>query len=134
MILDWNKPEKVMTTKEWKSISADNAPQGVFVPNMSEEDRLKWKAKFFGGEDPRVEVRKSFQFTKKSGEYEKIGERKFEKYNSYTCQMCLMIRLDDTYQPNVLISANGKMAMSYEDVRNLDLAIKEAVENLKSKQ
>ena len=45
-----------------------------------------------------------------------------------------MIRLDDTYQPNVLISANGKMAMSYEDVRNLDLAIKEAVEHLKSKQ
>ena len=134
MILDWNKPEKAMSIKEWKSISADGAPPGVYSPNMSEEDRLKWKAKSIVGKDTRVEIRKSFYFSKKSGSYKKLGDKEFPTRNSYSNQMCIIVRLDDTYQPNVLISTNGKMAMTFEDVRNLDLAIKEAVEHLKSKQ
>jgi hypothetical protein len=48
-----------MTTEQWQAISADSAPPGVYVPNMSEADRDAWKAKLIGGRDPRVEIRKA---------------------------------------------------------------------------
>lgn len=59
MILSWDKPEKVMTTEEWQRISADGAPPGVYTPNMSEGGMVKWKAKYVGGRNPRVEIRKT---------------------------------------------------------------------------
>lgn len=61
-ILYWDKPEKTMTTEEWQAISADSAPPGVYVPNMSDEDNSRYKAKFVGGKSgqPRVEIRKVF--------------------------------------------------------------------------
>lgn len=55
-ILSWDKPAKVMPREEWESISADGAPPGVYIPNMSKEDMLKWKAKKVG---QRVEIRKT---------------------------------------------------------------------------
>jgi hypothetical protein len=58
-VLAWAKPLPVMTTQEWRAISADSAPPGVYVPNMSEADRAAWKAKAVGGRDPRVEIRKT---------------------------------------------------------------------------
>ena len=59
MILSWYKPEKVMSTEEWQRISADSAPPGVYTPNMSATDMAKWKAKYIGGRNPRVEIRKT---------------------------------------------------------------------------
>jgi hypothetical protein len=58
-VLMWDKPAKVMTTEEWQAISADSAPPGVYVPNMSDADRAAWKAKAIKGQDPRVEIRKT---------------------------------------------------------------------------
>lgn len=58
-VLVWAKPAKVMTDEEWRSISADSAPPGVYVPNMSDASRRAWKAKAIGGRDPRVEIRKT---------------------------------------------------------------------------
>lgn len=58
-VLSWDKPPKKLTTEEWKSIQADSAPPGVYTPNMSRDDALKWKAKKVGGDNPRVEVRKT---------------------------------------------------------------------------
>lgn len=59
MILSWEKPEKIMSTGEWQAISADSAPPGVYTPNMSQEDMRRWKAKYVGGKNPRVEIRKT---------------------------------------------------------------------------
>jgi hypothetical protein len=56
MILSWDKPAKAMSHEEWEAISADSAPPGVYTPNMSKEDMLKWKAKKIG---QRVEIRKT---------------------------------------------------------------------------
>jgi hypothetical protein len=46
-----------MPLDEWRSISADGAPPGVYVPNMSDADAATWRAKKIGGADPRVEIR-----------------------------------------------------------------------------
>lgn len=37
-ILSFQKPKKVMSDKQYASITADGAPPGVYTPNMSEED------------------------------------------------------------------------------------------------
>jgi hypothetical protein len=58
-ILMWDRPSRIMTTQEWQAISADSAPPGVYVPNMSEADRMAWKARAIGGRDSRVEIRKT---------------------------------------------------------------------------
>jgi ribosome-associated translation inhibitor RaiA len=58
-ILNWDKPKKAMSTKKWKGIVADGAPPGVYTPNMSQEDRLKWKAQYTKGRIPKVTIKKS---------------------------------------------------------------------------
>ena len=40
-VLDWDKPGRVVSIEEWKGISADSAPPGVYTPNMSDEDMKK---------------------------------------------------------------------------------------------
>jgi len=59
-LLFWGKTEKTMPIDDWKSISADGAPLGVYTSNMSREDRLKWKAKLVGQKTGKlaVEIRK----------------------------------------------------------------------------
>ncbi len=60
MILSFVKPKKALSTEDWKNQhSADGAPPGVYVPNMSEEDMLKWKAKVVGSKDGnhQIEIR-----------------------------------------------------------------------------
>jgi hypothetical protein len=59
-IICWEKPQRAMSVADWKNISADSAPPGVYTPNMSKEDQLKWKGKIIGTDKPRVEVRKTF--------------------------------------------------------------------------
>lgn len=56
-LLSWERPEKAQSTEKHNSCTADGAPPGVYVPNMSEADARKWRAKLVGGKDPRVEVR-----------------------------------------------------------------------------
>ncbi len=50
-----------MPVKDWKKISADSAPPGVYTPNMNEDDKLRWKAKLVGkrGGIKQVEIRKT---------------------------------------------------------------------------
>ena len=56
-VLRWDKPRKIMSRTERESISADGAPPGVYVPNMSEQDQKTFRAKKIRGKDPRIEVR-----------------------------------------------------------------------------
>ena len=45
-LLCWDKPKRARATKDHNEMhQADGAPPGTYVPNMSEADRLKWKAK-----------------------------------------------------------------------------------------
>lgn len=59
-ILSWDKPAQVVSKEEWASNQADSAPPGTYVPNMSEEDVRRWKAKRVGFKagHPQIEIRK----------------------------------------------------------------------------
>lgn len=57
MVLRRDKPPKIMSTEKWQQISADSAPPGVYMPNMSDADAATWRAKLIGGRDRRVEIR-----------------------------------------------------------------------------
>src|SRR5258706_10414201 len=59
----WEKPEQIMTIPEWKAISADGVPPGVFTPNMSYADRERWKAtlKYKKTKHPQIEIRKTLR-------------------------------------------------------------------------
>lgn len=58
--LMWDKPDRVQSVEEWKSWQADSAPPGTYVPNMSDADRARWKAKKVGFKagHPQIEIRK----------------------------------------------------------------------------
>lgn len=58
-VLCWGpKPKKIRSTEAHNAkYSADCAPPGTYVPNMSREDNQSWKAKKIGGFDQRVEIR-----------------------------------------------------------------------------
>jgi len=61
-ILNWDKPKKIKTTREWaEDYGFDDGPTGGYQSNMSESDKLSWKAKLTGTKlgYPQVEVRKT---------------------------------------------------------------------------
>jgi hypothetical protein len=47
-VLSFAKPEPAEPYEKWSSYVADGAPPGVYSSNMSEEDKLRWKAKLVG--------------------------------------------------------------------------------------
>jgi len=112
-LLDWSKPKKARTTEEHNTtFVADGAPPGTYVPNMSDEDKRKWKAKRVGGKDPRVEIRKTATGRARGS----------EKQGPYA-QVKLVVRPDKS----VRFSANGKAEL---DVIELIQALDEAYASL----
>lgn len=111
-ILYWGKPEKAISIDEWKSIAADSAPPGVYSPNMSAEDAERWKAKYVGMKsgDPRVEIRKSFSAA--------LGVFK--------------VRVGSDGWPTVDMSFNGTAKLDYVEFRDLQDAVTEAVDRLRT--
>lgn len=103
-ILYWQTPKKAMPREEWEKISADGAPPGVYVPNMSQADRERWKAKRIGGADRRVEIRKTLGGT----------------------QMLMVVRPDGS----VRLSMNQGAQFSLDDLREFNYAVDEAIADL----
>ena len=58
-VLSFVKPERAKSIEDWKSLQADGAPPGTYVPNMTKEDRLKWKATVVGTKsgNHQIEIR-----------------------------------------------------------------------------
>ncbi len=117
-LLCWDKPEKVRSTKEHNDMFvSDGAPPGTYVPNMSDEDKLKWKAKKIGGKDPRVEIRKTT-----FGRWCPARSRWEGR-----AQALLVVRWPKVGSATVTISSNGKVEF---DLTELKEAIEEASEAL----
>jgi hypothetical protein len=121
-VLSWDKPEQVMSKEDWKSCVFDGGPPGSYIPNMSEEDRVRWKAKFVGGKYPRVEIRKTFT----AGQHvqavivvsptgKPIGNRGWGSCKN-----------DFGEDINVKMSMNGSACMTFQEFDNLWAAISEA--------
>lgn len=116
-VLSWEQPKKKMPKEDWLKITADNAPLGVYTPNMSKEDMLKWKAKHIKGKDERVEIRKSFHHN---------NGKKYPENVNYAAQVVIIVRKEANDQPQILISTNGKIGMSLFSFLDMESAIKEA--------
>jgi hypothetical protein len=113
-VLMWDKPARAESTEEWKARSADGAPPGVYTPNMSDTDRRAWKARLIGGEDPRVEVRKTVTGTPRKSRH---GSWNTTSY----AQVLIVVRAD-----SVTMSANGTMEFSNDETSELFSAVAEA--------
>lgn len=103
-VLDFAKPAKLQPTALWNEAhQSDSDVAGTYVPNMSETDKQKWKAKQIAGSDPRVEIRKTIS---NHGDY---------------AQMLVIVRKDE-----VVISGNGRMNFSEANWQDLFEAVNEA--------
>jgi hypothetical protein len=116
-VLDWDKPGRVVSIEEWKGISADSAPPGVYTPNMSDEDMKKWKAKYVGGKNPRVEIRKTV-----IGKERQAPKRMTWMKTLTNCAQVLIIVDEDS----VRMSANGTMDFPDGEFGELLQAVTEA--------
>lgn len=82
---------------------------------MSDEDKERWKGKLIKGKDPRIEIRKTFQG---------LG---------YYAQVLIVVWKDVSEEfPDVVISTNGKIGASFQQMEEMHVVIKEAKEILKS--
>ena len=128
-VLCWDKPEQIMSKDEWASMVFDGGPPGSYVPNMSSEDRAKWKAKFIGGKYARVEIRKTFTevqhvqtlvIVSLSGA--PMGKRGWSGEKK-----------DFGEELNLKISMNGSAHLTFEDFESLRKAVDEARAVLENK-
>lgn len=109
-VLSFEKPKKTLSSAEHiNTYQSDSGVPGTYVPNMSDEDKKKWKWKVCGGSDPRVEIRKTFE-------------------GPGTYAQCLLV----VRKGGVVMSLNGKATMSDKDFSDLQTAVKEAKVLLKN--
>jgi hypothetical protein len=143
-LLDFEKPKKVKSSEDHNKIyMSDSGVAGTYVPNMSDEDKNKWKAKHIKGDDERIEIRKSlngvqiliviyknpFQPNKPVfPEYDGGGKDFYwEQANIFYRADCK--RYAKRHQ-NVQMSMNGKIDMTWDNWWDLTEAVKEALEIL----
>jgi len=116
--INWEKPKKVRTTEEHnKTFSSDCEADGTYVPNMSKEDARMWKGKHInkGKRNARVELRKTF-----------------DQCDSYA-QVLIVVPKEGfnpektlSHNGNIRISTNGKIEMTFADMRIMNNVIEEA--------
>lgn len=114
-ILDFTKPKKLRSTEEHNEMyQSDSGVAGTYVPNMSKEDEQKWRGKQIGGQDPRIEIRKT------------IHHHDPVKNWATNSQILIVVRPDGT----VKMSANGAMFFDFKTWTELHAAVQEAREKL----
>lgn len=120
-LINFEKPKKVLSTEDHnKQYSSDSGVNGTYVPNMSKEDRYKWKGKHIKGNNERVEVRKTFHGCNVLIIVYKLTSYIFEpnKYN----------RNPPTF--DIHISTNGAIKMTLSEYDELTKIIDECKEIL----
>ena len=145
-ILDFDKPKKVRSTKEHNEIyQSDSGVAGTYMPNMSEEDNKKWKAKRINGDDERVEIRKNFDSQLLVIVYknpfqpaypvfpEFDGGSKSEYWEEANRQYSAQHRNWEKSHQNIRISMNGPCQLTLNDWAELQQAIQEAQEIIENK-
>ena len=122
-LLCFDKPNKVRSTEEhYKTYMSDSGIAGTYVPNMSEEDKNKWKAKHIKGDDERIKIRKTM-----NGVQVLIVVYKKERPVKWNAN-----NRDEWSKrhQNVQMSMNGKLDMTWDEFWDINEAVKEALEIL----
>lgn len=127
-LLNFDKPKKVKIDGGF-----DGGPEGGFIPQMSDTDAKRWKAKAFnlGKEGARIELRKTFGSSQvfiivaldgwdlaAKNEHRRAPTRS----NWHT----------DTRGLNVRMSMNGPLLLTFEHFAEIDQIVKEAHDYLKA--
>jgi hypothetical protein len=138
MLLTFDKPAKVTIDAGF-----DGGPVGGYVPQMSQSDAQRWKAKHFnlGKENARIELRKTFTGIKNGQGSSQVFmivaldgwdlAAKHEHRRAF-------VRGDDEYFHNdtrglnVRMSMNGPLLMSFEQFAEINQIVQEAHEYLKA--
>lgn len=137
-LLSFDKPKKLRSTEKHNAMySSDCGVPGTFVPNMSKEDRLKWKAKHIKGDDERIEIRKDLgganvlivvyknPFHPPCPKYPDLryGDKGYDKaYKEYEEKQ----KLYWASHNDIKISTNGKIDTSWKSWQELFDAVLEA--------
>ena len=127
----WDKPKQVISKEEWKNISADSAPPGVYSSNMSKKDAATWKGKVVGGKlgRPQIELRKVF-----SGSFKQLSDEGWGK--GFCANVVIIvankgfkyknIKRDESVDYNIHFAMNGGAAMTFAEMEEIQLVIEEA--------
>jgi hypothetical protein len=130
LVLTFRKPKRAKSVEAWKTdYVADDAPPGVYVPNMSYVATLLWKAKVVGSRSKchKIEIRKTLggtqvvvavngnmaHFKKPEGAPSHWKNREAQPHG-------------------VKISANGAMIFTSQEWISLNDAVREAKEVLRA--
>lgn len=113
-ILRWDKPPRVESVEDWKSIQADSAPPGTYQPNMSDEDAQTWRAELKGKTTDHcvVEIRRRVGGALLVVKVARDGVIR-DKYGYH-------------YTGDIALSLNGTGYLTFEEWRELGQCIEEA--------
>lgn len=133
MLIDFTPPAKAMSAAAYaESYGFEDGPAGGYAGNMSQADKLCWKAKLFnkGKPDSRVELRKTFGgtqlviivalngWTYKTHEKPEVAVSGSGRWFTSTLGL------------NVRMSMNGPLMLTFDQFHEIDAAVKEAHEVL----
>ena len=110
----------------------DGGPEGGYVPQMSQADACRWKAKSFnlGKENARVELRKAFNYTRVTIFVAMDGWDYAAKYENRTGKETGGYFHTDTRGLNVRMSMNGSLLLTFEQFAEINQIVQEAKEYL----
>lgn len=106
-VITWGKPERAMSTEEWRGLTADGAPPGVYVRNQPTDAAQKWWGQVQGTRKPPLRA-----------------------VLRYTTQNFVYLKIVVWQNGIVHISANGTAELTREEAGQMGQAIAEAFEHL----
>lgn len=138
MLLNFDKPKKVTNDAGF-----DGGPIGGYVPQMSQTDAERWKAKRFnkGKENDRIEIRKTFTGINNGQGSTQVtifvaldGWDFSKKYEYRSDESKGNYFHTDTRGLNVRMSMNGPLLMTFEQFGEINQIVEEAKELLISEK
>lgn len=146
-LLMWDRPKRAHSKEEWKEgYGFDGGPTGGYMPNMSDDDARRWKAKLVGTKTgfPQVEIRKQagpslmtiivnlgagYAYKGRTPAYDVEKARTHYVDSTRMKPMSLVDRIalqEVSAGTNVHMSMNGPALMDFQDMADMSRAIEEA--------
>lgn len=123
MLLDFTEPKKVKIDAGF-----DGGPVGGYVPQMSDDDARRWKAKKvnIGKDDARIELRRSFKHSQVFIIVALDGWNLAAKHEARAKNPDGRWHHTDTRGLNVRMSMNGPILTTFDDFAEINQIIEEA--------
>jgi len=132
-LLNFEKPKKKRSTEEHNEMHmSDSGVAGTYVPNMSDEDRERWKAKHIKGNNERIEIRKTFNGVQLLAIVYKNEPLTYPDWNKFPDtaegreEHATQRKLYHTRENQIKISMNGSLWLSADEWIELTMAVAEA--------